>query len=65
MVTQIAFPEDICNTIYTTEYYQGTGYTPNIRDGVFRNSLEQNMADSVKGNPIDGYTLLKKIIVNS
>lgn len=65
LVTQIAFPEDICNTVYTTEHYQGTSYVSNSRDGIFRDSLDHNMANELKGNLKDGYTLLKKIIVSS
>jgi len=63
LVTQIAFPEDICDSVYATENYQSTDYLSNNRDGIFRGSLEQNMADSVKGNLKDGYNLLKSIVV--
>lgn len=65
LVTQIAFPEDICDTVYATDNYQGTDYISNMRDGIFRSSLEQNMADSVAGNLKDGYTLLKNIVVDT
>ena len=65
LVTQIAFPEKTCNTVYATEHYRGTDYVSNTNDGVFRNSLDQNMADSLNGNIIDGYTLLKDIVVNA
>ncbi len=63
LVTQIAFPEDICDTVYATQNYQGKNYVKNTRDGVFGNSLEHNMADSVTGNNEDGYVLEKSIIV--
>jgi len=65
LVTQIAFPENICDAVYATENYRGTDYVSNARDGVFRSSLEQNMADSVTGNLQDGYTLLKSIVVDA
>ena len=65
LVTQIAFPEKVCDTVYATENYQGTGYVSNLRDGVFRASLKQNMADSVSGTISDGYTLLKRIVVEA
>ncbi|MBT8308021.1 MAG: intradiol ring-cleavage dioxygenase [Maribacter sp.] len=65
LVTQLAFPEDICDTIYATQNYQGPGYIPNSRDGVFGSSLKQNMADAVSGNIKDGYVLEKAIVVNS
>lgn len=63
LVTQIAFPEAICDTVYTTENYGGIKYVSNSADGIFRTSLNQNMADSVKGNLKSGYVLGKKIIV--
>ena len=65
LVTQIAFPAAICDTVYATNTYQGTDYTSNMRDGIFRGSLEQNMADAVTGNLKDGYTLLKNIVVDA
>jgi protocatechuate 3,4-dioxygenase beta subunit len=65
LVTQMAFPEDICDTVYATDNYQGTEYISNMRDGIFRSSLEHNMADSVAGNLKDGYILLKSIVVDT
>lgn len=65
LVTQIAFPENICNRVYATDDYQGTDYISNLRDGIFRGSLKQNMADSVAGNLKDGYILLKSIVVDT
>jgi protocatechuate 3,4-dioxygenase beta subunit len=62
-VSQIAFPKDICDTVYATAEYHGTADTSNSSDGVFANSLDGNMADSVSGNTTDGYTLLKTIVV--
>lgn len=65
LVTQIAFPENVCDMVYATENYQGTDYVSNLSDGVFRASLKQNMADSVSGTISDGYTLLKSIVVEA
>lgn len=65
LATQIAFPDAICDTVYATENYQGSDYIPNVRDGVFRDSLEQNMADSVTGGLKEGYTLVKRIVVDA
>ncbi|MGY5354536.1 dioxygenase family protein [Wenyingzhuangia sp. IMCC45467] len=62
-VTQIAFPKNICDTVYATSNYNGTANTLNERDNVFSDSLDQNMADTLSGNTTDGYTLLKTIIV--
>ncbi len=61
--TQIAFPEKHTAEVYASRGYQGKEDTPNERDGVFRNSLAGNMADSVTGNPEEGYTLLKVLTV--
>ncbi len=64
LVTQIAFPPTDCDQVYARDGYQGSGYVSNERDGVFRNSLEQNMADALTGNPEYGYTLKKRISVD-
>ncbi len=61
--TQIAFPEESTAAVYASRGYHGKEDTPNERDGVFRNSLAGNMADSVTGNVEDGYTLSKLITV--
>lgn len=61
--TQVAFPEDSTAEVYTSRGYYGKEDTSNSADGVFRNSLEGNMADSVIGNLNDGYTLSKVITV--
>lgn len=63
LITQVAFPEDISNTVYATSEYNGNFDTSNSSDGEFSNSLSRNMADSVTGNTTDGYTLNKIIKV--
>ncbi|PZV85390.1 dioxygenase-like protein [Algoriphagus aquaeductus] len=60
--TQIAFPKKCTLEVYASRGYKGEEDTSNERDGIFRNSLEGNMADSVSGNLEDGYTLFKLII---
>jgi len=62
-VTQIAFPKDVCDTVYSTAGYRGTADTQNSNDSIFADSLNGNMADSISGNTTDGYTLLKTIVV--
>ncbi|KJD34463.1 intradiol ring-cleavage dioxygenase [Tamlana nanhaiensis] len=62
-VTQIAFPKDICDTVYATSDYNGEANTLNESDNVFSDSLDGNMLDSITGNTTDGYTLLKTITV--
>lgn len=63
LVTQIAFPEEVCNTVYATTDYEGTGYVANASDSVFRDSLERNMADALTGDLRNGYTLRKDLVV--
>ena len=62
-VTQIAFPKDVCDTVYATDGYNGEADTLNANDNVFSDSLDGNMCDSITGNTTDGYTLLKTIVV--
>lgn len=61
--TQVAFPEQSTAEVYASRGYKGKEDTPNEEDGVFRNSLAGNMADSVTGNLTDGYSLRKVITV--
>ncbi|MDX5338760.1 MAG: intradiol ring-cleavage dioxygenase [Cyclobacteriaceae bacterium] len=61
--TQIAFPKESTREVYASRGYKGPEDTPNERDGVFRNSLDGNMADYVVGNLEDGYSLSKVITV--
>lgn len=63
LVTQIAFPEDVCDRVYSSEGYQGKGYVPNASDGVFRDSLERNMADELAGDTGTGFRLGKTLVV--
>ena len=63
LITQVAFPEDISNTVYATNGYNGDFDTSNENDGEFGSSLNRNLADSVIGNTTDGYTLNKTIKV--
>lgn len=61
--TQIAFTEQSTAAVYASRGYHGKEDTRNEEDGVFRNSLAGNMADSVTGNIEDGYTLSKVLTV--
>lgn len=63
LITQIAFPETVSSSVYTSSLYNGVADTSNDTDNVFSDSLDENMADSVTGNVTDGYTLLKTIVV--
>lgn len=67
LVTQIAFPTDVCDTVYTTAtnfYTKGKQDTSNARDNVFADSLASQLA-TVSGNITDGYTLTHLITVNA
>jgi protocatechuate 3,4-dioxygenase beta subunit len=64
LITQVAFPEDVSNTVYGTAHYTAHGQadTANTSDGVFLNSLSREMA-TVTGDVTNGYTLSKTITV--
>lgn len=65
LTTQIAFPTDVCNTVYTTaDAYKsrGTQDTSNNGDNIFADSLASELA-TVSGNVSDGYTLTHIITV--
>lgn len=67
LVTQIAFPTDVCNTVYTTatQYYtKGKQDTSNASDNVFSDSLASELA-TVTGNITDGYVLTHTIVVSA
>lgn len=63
LITQVAFPENISNAVYATQGYNGNFDTSNTSDGIFNNSIAENMADTITGNPTDGYVLTKTIKV--
>jgi protocatechuate 3,4-dioxygenase beta subunit len=67
LVTQIAFPTDVCDTVYTTAtnyYTRGRQDTSNANDNVFADSLSSEMS-VVTGNITDGYVLTHTINVNA
>lgn len=66
LVTQLAFPENISKQVYDTALYadHGQADTPNTRDGIFSNSLADQLA-SITGNTSDGFTLTNAIIVKA
>lgn len=65
LVTQIAFPEAVSSTVYSSTNYAAHGQadTLNTRDNVFSDSLADELA-TLTGNLTDGYTLSKTITVN-
>ncbi|HEX8356207.1 MAG TPA: intradiol ring-cleavage dioxygenase, partial [Segetibacter sp.] len=67
LITQIAFPTDVCNTVYTSGAAyksRGTQDTPNLRDNVFSNSLASELA-TVSGSVSAGYNLSHLITVSA
>lgn len=67
LVTQMAFPTDVCNTVYTTatDYKaHGTQDTANTADMVFSDSLDDELA-TVTGNITGGYVLSHTIYVSA
>ena len=66
LVTQIAFPETVSSEVYASTNYAAHGQadTSNVRDNVFSDSLDAELA-TISGNLTDGYTLTKKITVNA
>ena len=68
LVTQIAFPFDISNTVYTTAqaygYTKGVQDTKNERDNVFSDGVTDELA-TVSGSIATGYTLAHTIVVSA
>lgn len=67
LVTQIAFPKDICDTVYTTAAdYKSHGLqdTTNERDNVFSDGYANELA-TVTGSVSAGYTLTHTIVVSA
>lgn len=65
LVTQIAFPTDICNTVYTTATNytaRGVQDTANTADSVFSDSLANELS-TVTGSVSAGYVLTHTIYV--
>lgn len=60
LITQVSFPEDVSRLVFETTEYKGSADTNNSNDGIVGTA---NLADSVIGNTIDGYTLTKIIKV--
>jgi len=64
LVTQIAFPEEVCKTVYIQGEYASHGLpeTTNENDNVFGDGLANEMG-TITGNPKDGYVLRHSIYV--
>nr|WP_293840105.1 intradiol ring-cleavage dioxygenase [uncultured Arsenicibacter sp.] len=67
LVTQIAFPKDVCDTVYTTAttyYTRGTQDTTNERDNVFSDGFTTELA-TITGSVSAGYVLTHTIVVSA
>lgn len=67
LVTQIAFPTDVCDTVYTTAtnfYTKGKQDTANKSDNIFSDSLASELA-TLSGSVSSGYTLTHTIKVSA
>ena len=67
LVTQIAFPGEVYETVYGEAaelYHRGMPDTPNSRDGIFADSLAAELAE-LEGNVASGYRLQHTIIVKA
>lgn len=66
LVTQIAFPTDVCDTVYTTSslYTKGKQDTANKSDNIFADSLASELA-TLSGSVSNGYTLTHTIKVSA
>ncbi|CCG98046.1 intradiol ring-cleavage dioxygenase [Fibrella aestuarina BUZ 2] len=68
LVTQIAFPYDVTNTVYTTAtaqgYTKGAQDTLNERDNVFSDGYTNELA-TLSGSVSAGYTLTHTIVVSA
>jgi len=60
LISQISWSDDISNIVYTASEYNGKADTNNSNDNIVTNA---NLADSLTGNNIDGYVLMKNIKV--
>lgn len=67
LITQIAFPTDVCDTVYTTAttyYKKGKQDTSNASDTVFSDSLAYQLG-TVSGSVSAGYVLTHVVSVSS
>ncbi|MDZ7899220.1 MAG: intradiol ring-cleavage dioxygenase [Arcicella sp.] len=67
LVTQIAFPKAVCDTVYTTasDYKsKGTQDTTNERDNVFSDGFTNELG-TLEGSIAAGYTLTHTIVVSA
>ena len=66
LVSQVAFPDDISDKVYSSSHYSPRGHadTSNSKDNLFADSLSEQIA-IVTGNLTDGFTMTKTVVVRS
>ncbi|MES2520098.1 MAG: intradiol ring-cleavage dioxygenase [Bacteroidota bacterium] len=67
LVTQIAFPATVCDTVFTTAtsfYKKGKADTTNEKDNVFSDGFTTQLA-TLSGDITNGYTLTHNIVVSA
>ncbi|WP_341227770.1 intradiol ring-cleavage dioxygenase [uncultured Arcticibacterium sp.] len=67
LVTQIAFPKEVCDNVFTNAssiYTNGTQDTSNTKDGIFRDGYANELA-GVSGSIENGYELNHTIVVSA
>lgn len=65
LITQLAFPKEVCDVVYDTEHYTGEQDTTNETDMFFSDGFSELLLDSLEGNITDGYTMQKTVIVST
>jgi protocatechuate 3,4-dioxygenase beta subunit len=66
LITQIAFPEAICTSVYKQGTYvaRGTAYKKNEKDSIFSDGFANELA-SVSGNVSDGFVITHTLKVKA
>lgn len=67
LITQIAFPEQVSNEVYTTAttfYTEGTQDTANSRDNIFSDGYDEELA-AITGDVENGFQLTHTIVVDA
>ncbi len=66
LTTQIAFPKDICDKVYTQGVYKTKGLqnTTNAQDGIFSDGVATELA-TITGNVTNGFELIWTVYVKA
>ncbi len=66
LISQIAFPEDVCNTVYSQGAYttKGSSYKKNTKDAIFSDGFANELA-TITGNIKDGFLITHTLKVKA